>query len=99
MSSFDAAVSPTNTAKTAVPRLRRTNLGQSFGGIGIHAVLLSYTVLAMFPIILTVLNWHFARAYLRLRGAEFAAGDIYLESVSAGSPNRLKRRRPHRRCK
>ena len=56
MSSYDAAVSPTNTAKTAVPRFNRSNWGLAFGGAGIHAVLLAYTVLAMFPILLTIMN-------------------------------------------
>src|SRR5258706_3000037 len=56
MSSVDTALSPSIPPRTAVAHYNRWNAGQTLGGIGIHAVLLSYTALAMFPIILTLIN-------------------------------------------
>ncbi len=56
MSSVDTVLSPSNTPTTALAGYNRWHLGQALGGIGIHAVLLSYTALAMFPIVLTIIN-------------------------------------------
>ncbi len=51
MSSVDAAV-----RSSAAPRVSRWRARPSLGGIAIHVVLLSYTALAMFPILLTIIN-------------------------------------------
>lgn len=56
MSSVDAAISPQPSSRDAVSRYDRWQVGHTLGAIGIHAVLLSYTALAMFPILLTLIN-------------------------------------------
>lgn len=56
MSSADTVFTSSNTSSTAITRHNRWQFRPSLSGIGIHAVLLSYTLLAMFPIVLTIIN-------------------------------------------
>ncbi len=56
MSSFDPAATPSDASEFSPSRRSRWNTRPTLGGIGIHAALLAYTALAMFPIVLTILN-------------------------------------------
>src|SRR5258708_2156943 len=56
MSSIDAAASPSANSRTTVSFYDRLQVGQKLGAVGIHIVLLSYTALAMFPIVITAIN-------------------------------------------
>ena len=56
MSSIDTALSRSNAPQTTAAHYNRWNLKHTFGGIGIHIVLLAYTLLAVFPIALTIIN-------------------------------------------
>src|SRR5215472_14397231 len=56
MSSVDAAIGPQPSSRDTISRYNRWQVGHTLGAVGIHAVLLSYTVLAMFPILLTLVN-------------------------------------------
>src|SRR5579859_6777049 len=58
MSSADATVhsSSTPTVTQVRSRYSRWQFRPLLGSVGIHVILLSYTVLAMFPIVLTILN-------------------------------------------
>jgi raffinose/stachyose/melibiose transport system permease protein len=56
MSSMDTVVRSSDTPSMAATHYNRWRPHPSLSSIGIHAILLAYTVLAMFPILLTALN-------------------------------------------
>lgn len=56
MSSADLTAQKPGFSGTAMPRIGRFQSGDTLRAVGMHAVLLAYTVLAMFPIVLTVIN-------------------------------------------
>src|SRR5579859_566627 len=56
MSSIDAAASPSGASRATGSVYERWQLGHKLSGIGIHVVLLAYTTLAMFPILITAIN-------------------------------------------
>lgn len=56
MTSADTFISSSDTPRTEAARYNRWQAKPSLSSIGIHAVLLAYTTLAMFPIVITVIN-------------------------------------------
>jgi len=56
MSQVDTAIGSPTTSRIAIAQSNRWQFRPSLSGIGIHAVLTAYTILAMFPIVLTVIN-------------------------------------------
>src|SRR5579859_5252821 len=56
MSTADAAVRPPGVSRTAIPSVARSQAGQVLSSVGIHAILLTYTIIATFPIVLTIIN-------------------------------------------
>ncbi|MEP7285279.1 MAG: carbohydrate ABC transporter permease [Chloroflexota bacterium] len=56
MASVEAKINSKSSSGVAVPRFNQFGVGNALGAIGIHAILLTYSLIAMFPIVLTVIN-------------------------------------------